>query len=87
MLQTDRAFLAPRDSVELKLVSIWEDVFKTYPIGVEDNFFDLGGHSILAVKLMARINKEFNEGAPVKRPGGKGARLHILPTLFAVIQR
>src|SRR5581483_856530 len=46
-LAVQRAFVAPRDSVETRLASIWEDVFKTRPISIEDNFFDLGGNSIL----------------------------------------
>jgi amino acid adenylation domain-containing protein/FkbM family methyltransferase len=56
---SDRAetFIAPRDVVELRLVQIWEDILGRRPIGVRDDFFKLGGHSILAARLMARIQQ------------------------------
>lgn len=50
----------PRDELELKLVRVWEDVLKVSPIGLHDNFFDLGGQSLLAVSLLSRIEKTFN---------------------------
>jgi len=50
-------FIAPRDELELKLVKIWERLLNTSPIGVQDNFFDVGGHSLLAVRLFAQIKK------------------------------
>ncbi len=54
---SDRAetFIAPRDVLELRLAQIWEDILGRRPIGVRDDFFKLGGHSILAARLMARI--------------------------------
>ncbi|HEX6290703.1 MAG TPA: amino acid adenylation domain-containing protein, partial [Herpetosiphonaceae bacterium] len=52
-------YVEPRDVVELKLVQIWEDVLKVQPIGVTDNFFDLGGHSLLVVRLMTQIQEHF----------------------------
>ncbi|MBV9792198.1 MAG: amino acid adenylation domain-containing protein [Chloroflexi bacterium] len=52
-------YVEPRDVVELKLVQIWEEVLNVKPIGAHDNFFDLGGHSLLVVRLMSRIQEEF----------------------------
>jgi thioester reductase-like protein len=52
-------YVEPRDVVELKLVQIWEEVLNVKPVGVTDNFFDLGGHSLLVVRLMSRIQEEF----------------------------
>lgn len=60
-----REFVAARDILELKLLHIWEALLNTRPIGVTDNFFDLGGHSILAMKLIARIQQEFNKTIPM----------------------
>lgn len=56
---------APRDAFELQLTHIWEDVLKVKPIGVQDNFFDLGGHSFLAVSLLSRIEREFGLRLPL----------------------
>jgi amino acid adenylation domain-containing protein len=49
------AYLMPRDTVELELTRIWEEVLAVERIGVRDNFFSLGGHSLLAVQLMNRV--------------------------------
>jgi amino acid adenylation domain-containing protein len=49
---------APRDEMERKLVEIWEGVLDRKPIGVRDNFFDLGGHSLRAVALSSRIRQQ-----------------------------
>ncbi|MEH2327802.1 non-ribosomal peptide synthetase [Nostoc sp.] len=56
---TTQSFLAPRNFTELSLVKLWENLLNTNPIGVKDNFFDLGGHSFLAVRLMAQIQDKF----------------------------
>src|SRR5262249_2533476 len=60
--QTPNATLVPpRDPVEVRLAKIWEDTLDVRPIGVTDNFFDLGGHSVLGATLFARIDKEFHK--------------------------
>ena len=52
------AAVAPRTELERKLTGIWEETFDVRPIGIHDNFFGLGGHSLMAVKLIAAIEKE-----------------------------
>ncbi|MEH2267138.1 MAG: amino acid adenylation domain-containing protein [Nostoc sp.] len=56
---TTKSFIAPRNITELSLVKLWENLLNTNQIGVTDNFFDLGGHSFLAVRLMAQIQDKF----------------------------
>ena len=56
-----KTFVAPRDNLELQLAGIWEDVLGIRPIGVRDNFFDLGGHSLLLARLFARTEKVFDK--------------------------
>ncbi|GAC1464696.1 MAG: hypothetical protein NVSMB9_03630 [Isosphaeraceae bacterium] len=51
--------LTPRDETESRLVRIWENVLDVRPVGIGDNFFDIGGHSLLAILLLARIEEEF----------------------------
>ncbi|MBZ4420617.1 type I polyketide synthase [Myxococcus sp. RHSTA-1-4] len=48
---------APRDDVERKLAELWQQLLGVPRVGLKDNFFDLGGHSLVAVRLFARIKK------------------------------
>ena len=59
------AFAAPRDHLERQLVHIWEGVLGVHPVGIGDNFFDLGGNSLLGIRLFARIEKELGKRFPV----------------------
>jgi len=59
------SLIQARDVFEHRLVKIWESVLEVQPIGVKDNFFDLGGHSILAAILMAQIHSEFGRELPL----------------------
>src|SRR5581483_11033592 len=63
--QRTKAHVAPHSEIELKLVRIWEDLLQTSPISVNDNFFDLGGNSLVAVRLMAQIQREFQQKLPI----------------------
>ena len=53
--------VAPRDSIESRLLTIWKEVLGTESSDVTQNFFQLGGHSLLAAKLLYLIEKEFNQ--------------------------
>jgi amino acid adenylation domain-containing protein len=55
----------PRDELERKLVGILQDVLGVSPIGTADDFFDLGGHSLIAVRLVHAIEREFGRQVPV----------------------
>jgi acyl-CoA synthetase (AMP-forming)/AMP-acid ligase II/thioesterase domain-containing protein/acyl carrier protein len=55
----------PRTSVEKKMARIWTEVLGTPQVDLRDSFFDLGGHSILAAQLVARIEKEFRIHTPL----------------------
>nr|WGD86971.1 phosphopantetheine-binding protein [Bacillus subtilis] len=48
------------------LSQLWEDVLKNGPVGIHDNFFDRGGHSLKATALVSRISKEFDIQVPLK---------------------
>lgn len=60
------AYVAPRNTIEKKLVSIWEEVLERETIGVRDDFFELGGHSIKGTKLLSKINRTFNVEINIK---------------------
>lgn len=52
----------PRNDAERRILAIWQDLLQHGNFGVDDNFFDLGGHSMLAARMISRIQAEF--GAP-----------------------
>ncbi|WP_299685781.1 non-ribosomal peptide synthetase [uncultured Dokdonia sp.] len=53
-------YVAPRNDLEKQLVAIWQDVLQREKIGIESSFFSLGGHSLKAVQVITRIQKDFN---------------------------
>jgi aspartate racemase len=63
--ELEKAFVTPRDTLELQLVKIWEEILGVQAIGVRDNFFELGGHSLLSVRLLARIKEELGAELPL----------------------
>lgn len=50
---------SPRDQLELELTRIWQELLGNDSFGISDNFFDIGGHSLLAVQLMSVIYEKF----------------------------
>ncbi|MPZ75766.1 MAG: amino acid adenylation domain-containing protein, partial [Deltaproteobacteria bacterium] len=54
----------PRNSMELQLVKIWQELLEVQTVGIRDNFFDLGGHSLLAIRLIAQIENLTGKNIP-----------------------
>lgn len=52
-----RSTAPPRTSLEKALANIWMDVLSCAPVGIDDNFFSLGGHSLKATSLVSRMNR------------------------------
>jgi len=63
--ESEDALVAPRNELEKQLTLIWEQVLGVKPIGVKDNFFDLGGHSLLTLRLLDEIEKTLNTKLPL----------------------
>jgi amino acid adenylation domain-containing protein len=61
----ERNYVAPRNPLEAQLVEIWEETLDIRPIGVRDDFFELGGDSLLTVSVMTRIEQTFGRHLPV----------------------
>lgn len=54
-----------RTNLEIELVRIWEQVLQRAPIGIGENFYDLGGSSIEAALILSRIEKSFHKRLPL----------------------
>lgn len=59
-LSTITPYLAPQNKVEEKILAIWQSVLEVNKIGVNDNFFDIGGNSLLVMKVVQKIQQELN---------------------------
>ncbi|MCP4158132.1 MAG: AMP-binding protein, partial [bacterium] len=68
-----QTYTAPRDEIEKKLVEIWTGILKLnrekteQPLGIDDNFFQLGGHSLKATTMAYRVLKELGVEVKINR--------------------
>jgi amino acid adenylation domain-containing protein len=63
--QIKEQYIAPRTESEKILVNIWEEVFKINNIGINHDFFDLGGHSLMAVQIVNQIKQRTGKILPI----------------------
>jgi acyl carrier protein len=76
-LSGDPAHVAPRDRVDVQLAALWQQVLGVQNIGIRDNFFDLGGHSLKAAQLFYLIEQVYGRHLPL-------ATLFQAPTIAAL---
>ena len=50
----------PRDEIEQRIANIWREILCLSAVGIHDNFFEIGGHSLLAAQLTERLQREFD---------------------------
>jgi acyl-coenzyme A synthetase/AMP-(fatty) acid ligase len=62
----DAAFVVPRTPFEEVLCAIWESVLGVKPIGIHDDFFDLGGKSLTAAMIVSRVRESLRVELPVR---------------------
>jgi thioester reductase-like protein len=62
-----RGYVAPRTFSEEILAAIWAEVLKLEQVGIYDNFFEMGGHSLLASKLVSRIHEYLKVDFPLRK--------------------
>jgi acyl carrier protein len=55
----ERVCLAPRNPTEEAIAGIWREVFRRDRVGVTDNFFEMGGHSLMATQVISRVREQF----------------------------
>src|SRR5918912_4122601 len=64
--RAEAAFVAPRSPLEKLLAQTWREVLKTERVGIGDNFFALGGNSLLAVRLVSRLSRATGVALPLQ---------------------
>jgi amino acid adenylation domain-containing protein len=57
----------PRNAIEEKLCSIWCEVLELDEVGIDDNFFDVGGHSLSGMRVLARVRRDLRVDIPIRR--------------------
>ena len=60
------AYVSATNATEQQLVAVWEEVLDIRPIGIHDNFFDLGGHSLAASRIVSQVIKNFQSDLPLQ---------------------
>ncbi|MDX7990726.1 non-ribosomal peptide synthetase [Xenorhabdus littoralis] len=69
--------IAPRNEAEAKIHDVWSQLLGTNHFGITDDFFQLGGHSILVAQMVERIETAFGERIPI-------ADIYISPTIARI---
>ena len=72
-------YVAPRNPLEETLARVWAEVLELERVGVHDNFFDLGGHSLQSVQLVSRLTAALNRPVSVKT-------VFLAPTVAAMAE-
>ena len=73
-------FVAPVGPVQEALAQMWSTLLGVSPVGADDSFFDLGGHSLIAVRLFANVKREFGVEFPI-------SVLFEAPTIAGIAER
>ena len=75
--QTEAAYVAPTNETERAIADVWKELLRVETVGIHDNFFDLGGHSLLVVQLHSRLRRRLGRDLAV-------LDLFIHPTVHAL---
>jgi natural product biosynthesis luciferase-like monooxygenase protein/amino acid adenylation domain-containing protein len=75
--ERDTAFVMPRTEVEQTIAGVWQAVLGVEQVGVHDNFFDLGGHSLLVVQIQTQLREQLGQDIPL-------VKLFQYPTVHAL---
>ncbi|MCP5105059.1 MAG: amino acid adenylation domain-containing protein [bacterium] len=80
-------YAAPRNPMEEKIVKIWQELFRLEPIGIDDDFFDLGGHSLNGIQLINSLQRRFHVKIPLVELFGKRTIRELGQYIADVLQR
>ncbi|HLP44771.1 MAG TPA: phosphopantetheine-binding protein, partial [Candidatus Kapabacteria bacterium] len=65
-LRSGAAYEKPRSEIEEKIANLWQEILKIKKIGIHDNFFSLGGHSLKAMNFAGQVYQIFNLEIPLR---------------------
>jgi amino acid adenylation domain-containing protein len=74
-----REYEAPQDEIELALATLWQELLHVERVGRHDQFFEMGGHSLLAVQLISQVRAKFGVELPLRE-------LFVRPNLSALAE-
>jgi len=77
--ELESAFVAPQNEVERTVAGVWKEVLGVEKVGVDDNFFDLGGHSLLLVQVQSKLQNKFKRDLSI-------VELFKYPTINALVK-
>jgi acyl carrier protein len=84
-LAPEESYIAPRTPVEEDLVRMWKELLGLNRVGIHDNFFLLGGHSLIATQIAARVRERYHIELPLQslfqKPTVAGLALIIVQAL------
>lgn len=63
--RAERPYVAPRGPVEELVAELWQELLGRERVGVHDDFFEIGGHSLLAMQLLSRVRRTFSVELPL----------------------
>jgi thioester reductase-like protein/amino acid adenylation domain-containing protein len=78
--ELEAVFVAPRTQIEQQLAEIWAKLLGLEKVGIHDNFFDLGGHSLLITQLLAKVRDTFQVNLSLRS-------LFELPTVANIAEK
>ena len=59
-------YVEPSTDTEKRLSRIWSEILSVHQVGIHDNFFDLGGHSLAAMRVVSQVIKQFRLELPLQ---------------------
>lgn len=63
----ETAYVEPNNAVEQNIANIWQELLGVEKVGVDDNFFDLGGHSLIATQMVSQLRQDFQVELSLRR--------------------
>jgi iturin family lipopeptide synthetase A len=82
-------FAAPVDEIQQFIVDVWQELLGVEPIGIHDDFFQLGGHSLLGTQVLARLREHYKVTLSLRvifdAPTPAQLAQHVQPTSWTVI--